>query len=92
MLFYTARQTPFSIETFSNAVLDIMLLGPIENILQSSFRHYNIGKRVAISEIQALTTNCLIEFLACRDGVLQLSPSDFDTRDVVTLIDWIFTC
>jgi hypothetical protein len=64
----------------------------IEDILQLSFRHYNISKRVAFSDIQAATANCLIELLACRDGALQLSHSDFNTRDVITLIDWICTC
>jgi hypothetical protein len=64
----------------------------IEDVLQLSFRHYNISKRVPYSDIQAATANCLIELLACRDGALQLSHSDFDIRDVITLIDCICTC
>jgi hypothetical protein len=64
----------------------------IEDILQLSFRHYNISKRVPYSDIQVATANCLIELLACRDGALQLSHSDFNIRDVITLIDCICTC
>jgi ATP-binding cassette subfamily B protein len=55
-------------------------------------RVYDISKRVTHSDIQAATANCLIELLACRDGALQLSHSNFNIHDVITLIDWICTC
>jgi hypothetical protein len=59
----------------------------IEDVLQSSFRHNNIGQRVAFPYIQTAIANCLIKLLACGNGALQLSHSD-----VITLIDWICTC
>ena len=64
----------------------------IEDILQSSFRHYDISKRVCYSDTQVATANCLIELLACRDGVLQLSHSAFSTQDLTTFINCTCIC
>ena len=62
-----------------------------EDILQSSFRHFDIARRVSYSDTQVATANCLIELLACRDGALQLSHGAFDALDVADLINCICT-